>query len=177
MHYAGPVSRTAQAVLAVTLLAILTAWATDTHQIYRSIRIDKNGTLYIITGSGEEIRAPKSKGAVGSDEAKVSSDGRRVGWLALYPFPGLTRGDYDPGPYEGSLVIYAGGKVVQRFETDQMFWDWHFWNGGAQVAFTTGPWHGGAAQARLCDIVTGKTIATWIPDDGEPPEWAKGLRH
>ncbi len=76
------------------------------------------------------------------------------------------------------LDIYGEGKVIQSFGTGlQAFWDWHFWHGSTQVAFTIGPLHGGAAVARLCDIATGKTVSSWTPDDGVPPDWAQGLRY
>jgi len=74
------------------------------------------------------------------------------------------------------LVLYQQGHVIRRFTTDQTFWDWKFRNGGKQVAYATGPTHGGASQCLLRDISSGRVVARWmVTESGPPPAWAKDL--
>ena len=76
-----------------------------------------------------------------------------------------------------SLVIFRAGRVIHTFTTEQMFWDWQFQDGGKQVAYSTGPTHGGAAECMLRDVVSGRTISRWRVKGGEdPPSWAQALR-
>jgi hypothetical protein len=113
-------------------------------ETYKSVSIDQSGALHILLDSGKEVLAPKDKDQAGFDSPQISSDGKTVGWLALFPFPRPDPSDYDPGPIAGSLVLYRDGRILHTFETEQIFWVWHFLRGGSQVAYSTGPTHGGA---------------------------------
>lgn len=145
--------------------------------IYQSTSIDRSGSLHLFLGSGQNVLAPREKGQVGFEAPSISSDGKTVGWLELYPFPRIKNKGYDPGPIAGALIMYRNGHIIQKFTTEQVIWDWHFWHGGNEAAYSSGPTHGGAAQAFLRDVTSGKVLERWIPANAHPPEWAKGLRH
>jgi hypothetical protein len=75
------------------------------------------------------------------------------------------------------LVLYRNGRILRRFDTDQVFWDWQFQNGGNRVAYSTGPTHGGAAECALVDASSGKVIARWsVTPNATAPTWAEPLR-
>ena len=97
--------------------------------------------------------------------------------MALYPFPRVSKEDYDPGPIAGSVVLYRDGHILRSFGAEQSVWDWHFWRDSSTVAYSDGPLHGGASQVVLCDVASGKVLARWIPSDAKPPDWAEDLRY
>lgn len=145
-------------------------------QDYSSTRIDKLGQLHIVLTSGNEVIPPKIKGQVAFSDPLISSDHRTVGWLADYPDPGSFR--YRADPIAGELVLYRNGRVLQRFTTDQIFWDWKFADQGSKVAYSTGPSHGGASECILREIQSGVIVARWhVEPDGTTPEWVQSLRY
>ena len=92
----------------------------------------------------------------------------------MYPDPTIT---YYKAQIGGSLVIFRAGRVIHTFTTEQVFWDWQFQDGGKQVAYSTGPTHGGAAECVLRDVESGRTIGRWRVKEGQaPPSWAQTLR-
>lgn len=144
---------------------------------YKSTSIDEGGSLHLFLASGQDVLAPKENGQVGFETPSISSDGKTIGWLELYPFPRINNKSYDPGPVSGVLILYRNRHIIQRFKTEQVIWGWHFWHGGNEVAYSSGPTHGGATQALLLDVTSGKVLARWIAADAHPPDWAKGLRY
>ena len=155
------------------LLAALTLGAGGPN--YHSVSVDQTGRLHIVLDSGKEILPPKLRGQVSFGDPVISPDRRTVGWLVMYPDPAITY--YIGAQIAGSLVIFRAGRVIHTFTTEQMFWDWEFQNGGKQVAYSTGPTHGGATECVLRDVDTGRTLGRWRVKEGEaPPNWAQGLR-
>ena len=162
---------------AIALLAFLMALtAAALAAEYRSASVDQNGQLHIVLDSGQEILPFKISGQVSFGRPSISSDGRTVGWLIMYPDPTVTY--YKDAQLSGGLAIYRAGRVVHIFKTDQTFYDWQFRDGGKQVAYSTGPTHGGAAECVLRDVTSGRVIAKWqVNQEREPPGWAKTLRY
>jgi hypothetical protein len=135
------------------------------------IYASKDGRVHLVS-CGREILAPKQDREVRAVSAKLASDGRTAGWLSesddcctSYPLPLL-------------VVIYRGGRVIQRFATGQSIWDWQFVEKGKQVAFWTGPTHGNyTPHFELRDIDTGKLVASWDGHVREKhPDWVSGLK-
>ena len=143
---------------------------------YRSVLIDGGGQLHIGLSSGGEILPAKLPGQVAFGEALLSQDHKTVGWLAYYPYPGDSNPPVDPIP--GRLVLYQSGHVLRTFPTGQIFWSWQFANGDREVAYCTGPTHGGAGECELHDLKSGNLVERWFPkEDDRPPDWTKGLRY
>ena len=104
---------------------------------------------------------------------RLSPDHGTAGWLAIYYPDPQNRGMQ----IAGDLVLYRNGKILQRFRTEQTFWDWQFQDDGKRVAYSTGPTHGGAAECVLRDSETGYVIARYhIHGAAEQPAWALTLR-
>jgi len=140
---------------------------------YRSISIDHSGQLQILLASGKQIQAPKLRGQEGFDTPLLSPDHRTAGWLAIYYPDPQNRGMQ----IARSLVLYRGGRILQKFATEQTFWDWQFQDGGKRVAYSTGPTHGGAAECVLREVDSGRVIARYDLHSGaSQPAWARTLR-
>lgn len=164
-------------LISAALLAMPLVAADDSGKTYKSTFIDQSGRLHILVASNRDILAPMQKEQVGFETPSLSPDGKTVGWLELYPFPRPDPADYDPGPIPGFLTLYRDGRILHRYGTVQVFWDWHFWRGGSEVAYSVGPTHGGATEVLLRDVTSGKVLARWIPTEADPPDWAKGLHY
>ena len=147
----GHVSSSAMRRLTVVLvlLAVSFSVAAET-QKYRSVLIDGGGQLHIVLSSGGQILPPKLSDQVAFGEALLSQDDKTVGWLAYYPYSGKPDPSVDPIPVE--LVLYRSGRVMRTFSTEQVFWSWQFANRDREVAFCTGPTHGGAPECVNCTI-------------------------
>lgn len=142
---------------------------------YKSVSLDGAGQLHILLTSGTEVLPQKIQGQAAFSHPAISPDRRTVGWLAMYSDATKT---YPNAELPGALVLYRAGHVLHTFPTEQVFWDWQFRNGGTEVAYSTGPTHGGAAEFALRDIDSGRIIAhSLAKQDLEPPAWAQGLRH
>ena len=142
---------------------------------YRSVLIDEKSQLHILLSSGRQILPPKLNLQMAFSDPLLSADHRTVGWLAEYPDPGAA----DPAnrPYSGELVLYRSGHFLRSFSTEQTFWSWRFANRDRDVAYCTGPTHGGARECELRSLTSGHLRARCIPDDKvDPPVWAKDLR-
>jgi len=102
-----------------------------------SVAATEDGAAEIALGDDKSVRVPKEPGQVGIDEARTAEDGKTTGWLVMYKdLPSVSY------PTSGKLVIWRGGKVLHRFDSEQVFYSWGFYAGGTQVAFHTGPLHG-----------------------------------
>ena len=158
---------------ALPLVAVLTLFANG--PAYRSVSVDERGQLHIVLDSGKEILPRKTRGQVSFDSPLISPDYRTVGWLVLYPDLSFT--NYASDPIPGKLILYRADRVLHTFATEQSFWDWQFQDGGKQVAYSTGPTHGGAAECLLRDVESGNIVARWrVKSGSEPPAWSQNLR-
>lgn len=106
---------------------------------------------------------------------RTAPDGKTIGWLVDYSNTG------EPSPEAGTLVIVRSGHVIRRFETNQIFWGWSFYDQGKQVTYHSGPNHGDFAEhSELHDIESGHLVAQWDHDpsganDTKMPSWAAAL--
>ena len=161
MERPGPLQHTAS----LLLLALALGWfaaaspcaAADT---YVAASVDSTGDLRIERANGQAIVIPPDSAQVEFDRIAISSDGRSVGWLALYPNCCTSY------PIPLKLVVYSRGRS-RRFDGAGLpVWRWRFTAGGRQVAFKQETVHGGiGVHYELRDIATGRLIAQY-----EPPE-------
>jgi hypothetical protein len=160
---------------AVTLILCLMAGVSPAGaQTYGSVSLDSAGQLSIIPSAGAIFKAPRLRDQVSFSQPSLSTDHRTLAWLANYPDPTAPPGSADP--IAGRLVLYRAGRVLRTYRTDQVFWSWQFVQDGKDVAFCTGPSHGGADTCELHRISSGHRLATWSAHAaGDPPPWVKGL--
>jgi len=128
--------------------------------------------VHIVLANGRRFDVVSEQDQLGVEDIKVAQDGRTVGWLVRYSdsngasFDSLT----------GKLVIWREGKVLHRFDTDQVFYSWSFFNNGIQVGYHTGPVHGEkASHCELHNVSDGVLVETWDGDlygDAPRPDWA-----
>ncbi len=139
---------------------------------YKFVSIDPVGRLRIVQASGSVIFAPKSVGQKGFDSPAVSPDGQTVGWLEKY-----SDGSNQEWRFvDGCLDLYRDGRITHRIPTEQPYYDWRFWQGGAQVVYATGGEHGGATMCERRDVKSGKLLEQWTIEDHTPlPAWALGF--
>ena len=143
-------------------------------QSYRSVQLDPAGQLSITLSSGTVLRPPKLQDQISFSQPLISGDHRTVAWLADYADPFGSQDSSDR--IAGRLVLYRAGHVLRRFRTDQIFWSWHFVNQDLDIAFCTGPTHGGASGCELHRVVDGHLKARWDTHSvGDPPPWVHGL--
>lgn len=142
---------------------------------YKSVSIDADGQLHILLASGNEVLPQKTPDQAAFGHPAISPDHRIVGWLAMYSDRARS---YPNAELAGALVLYRAGRVLHRFPAPQVFWDWQFRDSGKQVAYSTGPTHGGAAEFVLRDVDSGRIIAQAPAKQGTRlPPWAQGLRY
>jgi len=132
-----------------------------------------DGTAQITLG-GRTITIPKERGQVGISDVQMASDGA-VGWFAEYKVDAVSY------PIAGTLVIWRAGKIVRRFQTEQTFYSWAFYDQGRQAVYHTGPLHGEQkSHCELHDVASGRKIAVWDGDldsGKRRPAWTEGLNH
>lgn len=135
--------------------------------------VDRAGVAEITLPDGRRFVAPREKFQVGISEAQAAADGT-AGWFVEYKVDGVGY------PISGTLILWRAGKIIQRFQTEQVFYSWAFYAGAKQVAYHDGPLHGEtASHCELHDVVTGRVIDKWDGDlesDGKPA-WVAGLKH
>ena len=132
-----------------------------------------DGAAQITQPGGRKTVVPKELGQVGISDAQVAADGT-IGWFVEYKVEGVSY------PISGKLVIWRDGKILQRFDTEQVFYSWAFAGGSKQVAYHDGPLHGEtASHCELHDVATGRVIDKWDGDlEGTgKPAWTAGLKH
>jgi len=112
------------AVLKLTpLLAALLAFELSANAAeFRAVRLSDDGKELVITQfDGSTVRAPRLQDQDSFDTAQVSTDGRYVGWLALYPL-----GASYSEPIE--LVVLSQRQRLHRFHGHfGMVFRWCFW--------------------------------------------------
>lgn len=164
----------ARAVLTLLLVnALFPSWALAQEQVV-AVSAGPDGAAQITLGGDHRITIPKERGQVGIGDAQIASDGT-VGWLAEFGVEGVSY------PIAGTLIIWRGGKIIRRFQTDQSFYSWTFYAQGRQVAYHIGPLHGELkSHCELHDVASGRLIAMWDGDlesGSSRPAWTQGLTH
>lgn len=155
------------------LLAFLAAAFGLTGQDARPVISSRSGVAEITLPDGRKFVVPKETGQVGISEAQLAADGT-AGWFVEYKVDGVSY------PISGMLVLWRAGKIIQRFQSEQVFYSWAFYAGGKQVAYHDGPLHGEtASHCELHDLATGRVIDKWDGDldAAGKPAWTAGLTH
>jgi hypothetical protein len=143
-------------------------------QTYQSVQLDSAGQLSITLSSGAVLRPPKLQDQVSFSQPLISANHQTIAWLANYADPSAPQGSSDR--VAGRLVLYRKGHVFRSFHTDQIFWSWQFVNQDRDIAFCTGPTHGGASGCELHRVDSGHLQARWDTHSlGDPPLWVQGL--
>src|SRR5690348_1688195 len=117
---------------AAMLISILACTAAAPQGEGITVTATDDGAAQITQPGGRKTVVPKELGQVDISEAQVAADGT-VGWLVEYKVDGVGY------PISGKLVIWRNGKVIQRFDTEQVFYSWTFDGGSKQVAYHDGP--------------------------------------
>lgn len=164
---------------ALVALALVAAPA-SAQERYVSASVDTDGRLRIVTATGSvvaPVREPE-RGTlgpqVGYKDIQISTDGRAVGWLALYQ---------DSIPL--ALAIYSNG-IKRSYQGNGVpVWTWRFMEEGTRFAFAQETLHGGhSINYELRNVVDGELVARYRPDYGpdnrplenqQPPKWVTAL--
>jgi hypothetical protein len=150
-------------------IAAFTLCAAD--PVYRAAVIDDHGQLRIQLASGKEILPPKRKDQVSFGDARVSPDGRTVGWLVMYPYPYPEQAWR--GPLGGALALYRAGRVLHTFKAEQPIWAWEFKDDSKRIAYRVAPMHGSSQTCFLGEVDTGRIVARWSNESAvRRPDWA-----
>jgi len=112
------------------LLALLVCGSAFSAQRYVAVPPGRELKTLTITTTAGTVQAPfTEKHQESFGRAKISPDGRTVGWLAevsncctSYPLPLV-------------LVIFRDGKVIHRFREVTAIWRWTFLAHGTRVAY------------------------------------------
>ena len=157
-------------------------------QAYQSTLLAKDQQSLTIKGGGKNMLAPMTEAEQqGFSQVQLSSDGKKVGWLAL------TRNCCTSYPLPTALLIFSHGKVVQRFTLAPPIWQWQFMPDNKTVAYQQAYPHGlSPIVYTLARIADGKPLATFscLPDEtktgpdapyykmsGPIPGWVKKIAH
>jgi hypothetical protein len=109
---------------------------------YRAAALSADGFSMTITATdGSHFSAPKFADQVGFDQARVSPDGRYVGWLALYPNCCTSY------PIPLRLVVLDQSRQMHTFDGIKIaIFSWCFVPHSASVAYTQSVLHGSNFQ-------------------------------
>lgn len=138
----------------ITLTAALTFTLSAQAAPYTSAVVSNEGSVLNIHADSTNISIPRTEPThEGFSNPKVSSDGHLVGWLELhsncctsYPIP-------------LSLIIFAQGKIIQRFQEGLPIWGWSFEQHNSAVAYRQRPTHGNAmVEYKLRRVRDGKLL-------------------
>jgi hypothetical protein len=168
--------RSSSAVLAPSKHSLLVAVCTTGVMAFGSVfaatetyvraTVDEN-RLRIVTATGKTIvpkpitRRDTFGTQVGFDRAAISTDGRVVGWVALFPNCCTSY------PIPLALVLYSNGKTRTLTGIGLPIWRWCFEANGTQVAFEQETVHGGlGVHYELRDTESGDLIAQYSPEVG-----------
>jgi hypothetical protein len=166
-------------ILSLWIATLLSGSLSAAADAYVRASIDEMGQLRIVTNDRRQIAPRKEAGQVGFDKVAISSDGRSVGWVALYPNCCTSY------PVPLKLMIYSNGRLRKFAGSGLPIWRWRFESGDKQVAFEQETVHGGlGTHYELRDLGTGRLIAEYNPPvdrDNRPmpgqdiPKWVKEL--
>ena len=137
--------------------------ATPATETYKSVDIDADGNLRILTSEQRTIIVPKGNSPMAGESfgkqtaferPVLSEDRHAVGAQGMF---GNCCTSYDI-PLQ--LVIYSNGKTL-RFDDGLAIFDWHFVDGGRRVAFSQQPVHFTCSvHWELRDIASERLVAT-----------------
>ena len=139
-----------------------------------AVSAGQDGAARITLPNGETTSIAKEPGQVGIREAHVGSDSA-VGWLVEYRVADVSY------PVALTLTVWRTGRSIRRFQADQSFYSWAFYDEARRVAYHVGPLHGELmSHCELHDVESGRLIAAWDGDlesQSNRPAWTRDLRH
>ena len=158
-------SQRATLLLALCAAFGLTAFAGE----YRSATVDAKGRLHIVSDTGKETVVAKTRYQTSFGGPEISPDRQTVVWKVMSTDP--SRNYFSELAF--AIGVFRNGRVAHIFPAEPTLWDWQFQEGGARIAYVTGPTHGGAAETFLRDVVSGRLLDQWTFGDQRPmPDWA-----
>ncbi|HKB86908.1 MAG TPA: hypothetical protein VKD08_12095 [Ignavibacteriaceae bacterium] len=151
-------------------------------ETYILAAVDDSGQLHIKTSSSRDIFIQKDSAQTEFDDIRISDDGQKVGWLAMYDNVATSY----PIPLE--LNIYSGGRIHKFTGIGLPIWQWEFTADGKQIAYEQETVHGGwGIHYELRVIDTEQLIELYEPVYGpynQPlpvqknvPEWVEELNN
>jgi hypothetical protein len=158
-----------RAVLLFSLCAA-SQLATSAQQ-YESVSVDNDGRLHIVSDAGKDTVVSKSRGQTSFADVTISPDRRTVVWKIMAEDP--TRNYFSELAF--ALGVFRGGRVLREIQTPPILWAWAFQDRGEHIVYATGSTHGGAGEAFLQELTSGRITAKWAVGEGPPPEWARGF--
>src|SRR4051794_35555921 len=161
--YADPsfatMTSTATAVLWFALVTVSVSGSQPA--TYHSVSIGSTGRVHIVSQSGREMVPPRVNHQVAFGSPAISPDGRTIGWLVLYPYPEPAGYKYVRDPIPGLLVLYRNGRIIRRLRMEPTVYKWRFQSDSKQVAYCTGPLHGGGTECSVRSVDSGEITAYW----------------
>lgn len=132
---------------------------------------DASGEVFIRYLDGRTVQAPRAYNQASLSRPAVAPDRRTIGWLGNY------RSCCQSYPIPRQLVIWRAGSVIRRINAQAMIWDWRFYRGGRQVAFSDGPTHGSNLpyNYKLFDVLSGRRLSEIDAHAVALPGWARLL--
>jgi hypothetical protein len=129
-------------------------------ETYKSITIDADGLVTILTENGKRLTPPLAPGERGGQPAAVSPDRRSAAWTVLHP------------ECEGCAATMPLSIAVLTDGKSRGFWSrtgspisfWMFVDGGQRVAFHSETPHGAMGLTyELWDLATDQRLAEYVP--------------
>ena len=138
-------------------------------ETYAGFETSDAGDTFIVRTDGSKIPLPQFRYQVEIESPRVSSDGKRVGWLADMPFCCTSY------PVPMFLVIFKGGAVERVIEQGQCIFDWAFVRDGTAVSYYQGTLHGSDYKGfTLRDVRTNAVLATYAYPDSNYSPYGEG---
>ena len=148
-------------VYAIGALLLSLSFRCFAQDMYVDASVDDANRMHIYTNTRKEIVLDMEPEQVGFDDIKISPDGRRVGWLALYPNCCTSY------PLPLTLDIFSDNKKITLNGVGLPIWKWSFNDSGQQVTFYQDTTHGGSGtHYETRDLDTNRSIQEWQPEYG-----------
>lgn len=134
----------------------------------------EHGNVRVVYRDGRTVQVTQNGDA---KDAKISPDGRTVGWTIGTHKPCT---DWSVGGtmfVNSQLVLFRNGKKLRILQAPGTFIEnWRFWNNGKYVAIGS-RWHHGVGYCRLFDVKSGKLLERLTTPEVEAKKlkWAKDL--
>jgi hypothetical protein len=145
------------------LLVVLCATASGQQNRFTNVILDRDGeSLRLQRANGTQSAAPKLEGQSEFGEPAVASNGRYVGWLALFSDKGAS---YSQPLY---VVVLDTSNRLQRFRSDfGMVFSWCFSPKGTEVVFKSMFPHGPTpVEFKMYRLSDGKQLRRLtLPED------------
>ncbi len=151
-------------------------------EIYVLASVDDDGQLHLKTSSSRDIFIQKDSAQTEFDDIRISDDGRKVGWLAMYDNAATSY------PIPLVLNIYSRGVIHKFIGIGLPIWQWEFTADDKQITYEQETVHGGwGIHYELRDIDTEQLVEMYEPvygPDNQPlpvqkyvPKWVEELNN